>query len=239
MKKEKKEHLRLKDLPSALLPFEKYRAYGVKSLSDDELVALILRTGTRNLRVTEVARNVISLCEKYGGLSCIDRIPDDELMAIEGLGAVKIAVLKGVAELAKRIFVSTVPDPFGQVLNSAELAGRYLVSQMGGLEHEEIWALYVDSRNVLIKRSILASGTVNATIVSARDIFLEALRCSAVGVILAHNHPSGDPAPSTEDIETTAVIREASLLMDVKLVDHIVVGSDGYISMKECGMIPD
>ncbi len=239
MKNMKKEHLKLKDLPVGMMPFEKYKAFGAGALTDDELIALIIRTGTKNLRVTEVARNLISVCEHYGGLSYLNRIPDSEIYSVEGIGEVKLAQLRCVAELSERMSRGNKETPFRQHLTSAEEVGRYLTSQMGSLEHEETWALYVDARNVLIKRTVLTSGTVNASLVSARDVFLEALRCSAVGVVLAHNHPSGDPSPSMDDIEVTRSICMAAQLMDVRLIDHIVVGAKQFISMKACGYIPE
>ena len=166
---------------------------------------------------------------------CCNSIPLEELLKIKGIGKVKAIRLKCVAEICARMQTRTREATLS-FEDPATVAGLYM-ERLRHLETEHVYLLLCDNKNHIIKEILLSKGTVNASVISPREIFIEALRYHAVHVLLIHNHPSGDPQPSYEDIQITRQILEASHLMQILLLDHIIIGDNTYISLKEKGYL--
>ena len=230
----RKEHIRMKDMPEGDRPYEKCRRLGPECLSEEELLAVIFRFGTAGRRVTEVAREVVSLCEEFGGLSCIDRVPRERLMALEGMGEVRCTQLLCVNEFSRRIWTKERKSP--DRIESPQDVYTIFAEQMRSLEVEETWGLYLDGKNGILKKSLISRGTVNASLAGGREIFRDAVRLCAVSVVLVHNHPSADPQPSEDDIALTYKLIKAGQLLDVELLDHVIIGDHRFVSLKERGI---
>ncbi len=225
----------MKDLPTCERPYEKCMKYGVTSLSDAELLAVILRSGTKSKSVITLANQILSFSKEYPGLLVLNHLSLNELMQVRGIGTVKAIQLLCIAELNKRMTKATRKD--GVRLLSPETVASYYMEDMRHLATEQLLLVMIDSKSKIQKEEIISTGTVNATILAPREIFIHALKAGAVNIILLHNHPSGDPTPSTEDISTTKRIKEAGAIIGVKLMDHIIIGDNKYISLKEIGLM--
>ena len=223
----------IKEMPEDARPFEKCMVYGPEALDNAELLALVLRTGSTRENSVETARRVIELAGgTVGGLALLSM---KELKLIPGIGDVKASEIRAVSVLAGRIAKSermTRPD-----FASADwIAGCYM-EEMRQERTEVLKALYLDGRMKLIRESLLSKGSANRSMVPVREIFVEALKCDAVFLILIHNHPSGDPTPSKEDFQVTERVKNAGELVGITLVDHIVFGDGRYVSLRERGVI--
>ncbi len=212
------------------LPYEKCLKYGPSALSDAELIAVILRTGTTRHNCLEVARSVLELSRGMG-LLALKHLSLKELQEVEGIGRVKAVMLACVGELSSRISRAALPDR--QQFVTAAAVADYYMEELRHKEREQFYLMQLNNKCRLIHESLLSIGTVNQTCVSARDIFIEALCNKAVYIIMVHNHPSGDPAPSRDDIQCTGVIAQAGKLLGIPLVDHIIIGDNRYFSFKE------
>ena len=230
------QHIKMKDLPPAQRPYERCVTYGASSLSDEELLALIFRSGTGNLRVTQMAGRVLELAEEYGGLAYIDRIPEDDLKAIAGIGAVRLVQLKCLGELSKRMASRVAQIEKPRIHKPGDVYALF-VGQLQALENEEVWALYLDGANAVLKKSLISKGTVNASLISGRELFKEAVRIAAAGIVMVHNHPSGVFEPSFAGIQLTKRMVMAGQLLDVEVIDHVIIGRGGFCSLKEKGVI--
>lgn len=224
-------HKAMKDIPESERPFEKCLIDGPVGLSDEELLSVIFRSGTTKKRITEISRSIVTLCEEYGGLGFIGRIPLKELMSLEGVGKVRSIQLLCIYELAKRISQKRKTTNITSISWAGDIYDIFS-DVLSGLEVEENWAVFLDGKNNIIKRELMTRGTANSSILPVREILKTALRAGAVGIILIHNHPSGDPTPSEQDILITRQFKKACLLTDIELVDHIIIGSQRYVSMK-------
>ena len=223
-------------LPPSELPYEKCQRDGPGALSDAELLAVILRTGTRKQTSVEVAK---TLLKKYGsraGLTCLMTLSGGELQKIDGIGPVKAVELLAVAELCRRI-VRSSKRPSVSLRDPSSIAA-YFMEDMCYLPQEEMRVAMFDTRNRLLHEMVLSMGTVNASLASPRELFLEALRYGAVYLVLLHNHPSGDPTPSEADIRLTTRMASAGDLLHIPVMDHIVIGDHSYYSMREEGHLP-
>ncbi len=212
------------------LPYEKCLRYGAKALSDVELLAVIIRNGTKNQDCLDVAETLLRLTGNQGLLG-LKHLSFTDYKSIPGIGKVKALNLMCIAEICDRITKTKRADCL-QFLTPADVADCYQ-EEMRHLESEQFRLLMLDTKSHLVHESVLSIGTVNYTCLSCRDIFREALRYGAVSIILLHNHPSGDPTPSKADIQTTRVVKEAGKLVGIPLIDHIVIGDPYYLSMKE------
>ena len=218
-----------------LLPYDKFLKNGAQSLSDEELLAIILRTGTKGEDAVTLACRVLEICGKQRGIEGLHHVTLSQLMNISGIGEVKAVKLKAVAELSTRIANAKVKKDIC-FRHPGEVAQAYM-EQMRHLEKEHCFAVYVDSKDSRITDAHLSIGNLNCSILSAREIFRQALACNAAAVILLHNHPSGDPAPSREDIRLTKRLKEAADIMEIPLLDHIIIGDNTYISLREKGVL--
>lgn len=223
----------VKELPVMERPYEKCEEFGVASLSDSELLAVIMRSGRPGERSTDLARRVLLSTDRDGRLSGLDRASLDELKSISGVGRVKAIQLKCAAELGRRIVSDRNRDCLN-LFDAASVAAYYKPKLMH-LDKENVFLLHADGKGSIFAEECLSIGTVNSSLVSPREIFISALMHKSVYVFLIHNHPSGDPTPSEVDFRITDRLYRAGKLLGIELMDHIVLGQDGYISFAELG----
>lgn len=228
-------HKKIKELPVTERPYEKFELYGPASLSDAELLAVIIKTGTKEKRSVDVACDLLELSPAYPGLFGLYHLSLEELKRIPGIGRVKAIQLLCVAELSIRLGKARTKR--GLALDNPESVAEYYMTTMGHFTREHLTLVLLDNRNQLITDLELSKGTVNAALINTRDVFIEALRYEAVKVILLHNHPSGDPNPSAEDKTVTRQIAQAGRLMNIDLLDHIIIGDNQYYSFKEHNLL--
>ena len=224
----------MKELPLEARPYEKCFTHGPEALSDAELLSVIIRTGTKKDSSLALSRKILE-GEDGGLLSLLHRsLP--ELMEIRGIGPVKASQLLCIGELSRRIWRQAAS---GETLSfhSPEAIAGYYMEEMRHREQEELRAMFFNTKQVLIKELLVSRGTVNASLATPREIFIEALRYRAVSLILVHNHPSGDPSPSREDVAFTKRVRLAGEVVGIALLDHIIIGDNAFMSLKERGML--
>ena len=214
------------------LPYEKFLALGPKALTEEELLAIILRTGTKNTPALKLAEEILSKASsKEEGLNGLHHLSVQELMEIPGIGEVKAVKIKCMAEMAIRMARHKAAAKLK--FDAPETVADYYMEEMRHQEKEKILLLLLDNRLQLIEEYMISLGTVNASLLSTRDVFVKALTCRASSFMLLHNHPSGDPAPSRNDIQITQKMKEAGELMDMPLIDHIILGNGTFISLKK------
>jgi DNA repair protein RadC len=222
-------HPGVKDLPVDIRPRERLARAGPAALANEELLAIILRSGSRELNVIELARLVLERC---GGLDALARASLPQLQSIKGLGEVKSAEIQAVFELSSRL---TAPNPARKHrIHTPEDIWQLVGPELGRLEQEHLRLLVLDNKNQVQLNKDLYVGTVNSTNVRLAEVFREAIRQNGVAIILAHNHPSGDPTPSPEDIRLTRDLHQAGQLLNIEVLDHVVVGrgEGAFVSLK-------
>lgn len=218
------------------MPYEKFIKLGPEALTEKELLAIILRTGTQNYSATELADMILSYqTGRYEGLNALHHLTIKDLMSIPGIGEVKAVKLKCISELAKRMAKQKAKKALR--FDKPSTVAEYFMEELRHEEKEKILLLSLDNKMQLIEKYVLSVGTINASLLSSREVFVQALKDRASNVMLLHNHPSGDPVPSEQDILITNKIKEAGLLLDIPLIDHIIIGSGCYISLKEHGLL--
>jgi DNA repair protein RadC len=222
----------LKELPASARPREKLLALGAASLADAELLALLLRTGVRGQGVLQLAQ---SLLERFGGFAGLLRADAPALAGVKGLGPAKRAELAAVVEMARRSMAQQLTA--APVFDAPETVKHYLALQMTDLPHEQFAVLFLDSQHRLIEFRTLFRGTLTQTSVYPREVVKEALALNAGAVVLAHNHPSGTAEPSRADECLTQTLKAALQLVDVRLLDHLVVGRGVVVSLAERGLV--
>ena len=225
----------MRELPVSERPYEKCMSGGAGTLSDAELLAVILKSGSQGQTAVELASELLSRYESHHTLAAVTNAGIEELSSVPGIGQVKAIQLECVGELARRIAKEEAVNRVS--LLSLESIATYFMEEMRQLGHEEIRAAFFDSKNHLLRQVMLSKGTVNASIITPREVFMAALKYHAVFVVLVHNHPSGDPEPSRDDIMLTDRIRKAGGLLQIPVLDHIIIGDNRYISFKERGII--
>lgn len=228
-------YLTVKDLPVSERPYEKCEAYGPSILSDAELLAVILRTGAKNLRAIDLAVNILNYSESYPGLKGLNYLTMKEFMGIKGVGRVKAIELLCLTELTKRMAKEIHRDSLRLI--TPQSVANYYMQDLRHLNQEQVILILLDSKSKIIKDMVISSGTVNTSIMPTREVFIQALKYEAVNIILIHNHPSGDPSPSGEDIRVTKRLKEAGNLIGIMLMDHLIIGDNKYISLKEQGYL--
>lgn len=220
----------IKALPPECRPDERMELYGAEALSDAELLAVIIRTGFQGANSVRLAENVLTYTGSEG-LSGLCRVSTKELMEMRGIGKVKALQLKAVAELTRRIAKQSAVKRF--VIDNPETVAGYYMEDLRHRDTECLMLLSLNGKGALIGEKILSVGTVNSSLASPREIFLEAFKQKAVNILLLHNHPSGDATPSRQDIELTKKIKQSGELLGITLVDHIIIGDNTYVSLKE------
>lgn len=226
------ETIRIEDLPEDVRPFEKYRKQGIAMLTDAEILALILRTGTKNLNCMELCRKVLEL--GGGSLAGLYGKTEAELCKISGIGPIKAVEIISICELARRI--SKARRSYDEPLDTAAKIAKRYMEEMRHFKEEHVLLLLLDIKCRLIKELTISIGTINQSFLRPREVFIQALKHEAVNLVLIHNHPSGDPTPSKADIWITDKILDVSALVGIPLVDHIIIGDCCYISFREKGL---
>jgi DNA repair protein RadC len=221
-------HATVHDMPSAERPRERLQIYGPQALSNAELLAIILRTGTMRDNVLELAGKLLV---RYGGLGGLVSSDFGELCQMHGLGLAKTAQLKAALEIGKRLSREELDQRY-QIKSPRDAANLVMV-EMTHLDHEQMRILVLDTKNQVVENSNRYRGTVNSSVLRVAEIFRPAIARNCPAVIVCHNHPSGDPTPSPEDIAVTEQLVEAGKLLDIELVDHLIIGNHRYISLKE------
>ena len=229
------KHLTLKELPVSEQPYEKCEKYGVCSLSDAELLAVIIRSGSKRERSVEVAERILGLSKDLPGLYGLNYLTLTDFMQVNGIGRVKGIQLLCITELAKRMAKQKYSRT--TTFSSPDIISDYYMQDMRHLEYEQVILVLLDTKCHKINDFVISKGTVNASLLEPREIFVTALRNKAVHIILLHNHPSGDPTPSREDMLTTKRILDAGALIGIDLLDHIIIGNNCYMSFREEGML--
>ncbi len=228
--------MKIKDIPNDDRPYERCLQKGPEYLSDTELLSVIVRTGSKDVNSLELASSILALNYPNDGILGLLHLSLPELMSIKGIGTVKGIQLLCVGELSRRIWKRRARENL-QILQTPEAVAKYYQEDMRHMQQEQFYVMLFNTRQVLIRDILISQGTVNASLASPREIFIEALRYQAVSLILVHNHPSGDPEPSSEDISLTRRVCEAGQLVGIFLQDHVIVGEHTYVSMKERGLL--
>ena len=225
------------EMPGYQRPYEKCLREGEQALSDRELLAVILRCGVQGISSLTLADEILNLSEQNGhsGLLGLFHATLPELMKIRGIGKVKAIQLKCIGELSKRMAAAAAKPELS--FNRPVTIARYYMEQLRHQEQEIMICMMLDNQNHLLGDTMLSKGTVNATLITPREVYLEALRYHAVNLILIHNHPGGNPAPSKCDKEITERICQAGEMLGINLLDHIIIGDHRYISFREEGLM--
>ncbi|MBO5352057.1 MAG: DNA repair protein RadC [Lachnospiraceae bacterium] len=224
----------MKELPFSERPYEKVETEGVEKLSDKELLTVFIHTGTKTERADQIALRLLELCGE-NGLQALWGMDLAELRRVSGIGRVKAIQLVCACELSRRM--ARGRRLFGTKITSPEDIVSYYNIQLKYQQKESLILVVLDSKGRIAGEELLSVGTVQSSVADPREIFLSALKKNGVSIILLHNHPSGDPTPSREDILTTERIEQAGELLGIQLKDHIIVGQNSYISMRSEGYL--
>ena len=220
-------------------PQHRFETFGAAALSDTELIAIMLHTGIRGHSVLGLASQLIAQAGSIAGLASWQ--PDD-FRRLKGIGRAKGQQLAAMIEIGRRMIRQPATD--APVLNRPELIATHMASFIRGLEVEKFWVLCLNRKNRLKKLVEVTSGTATSALAHPREVYREAVRLAATAIVCVHNHPSGDPAPSTADVQVTRQLREAAKTVDIELLDHVVLGSAsadptglGYYSFRSAGLL--
>jgi len=224
------DHITINELPDSERPRERLLTYGPESLSSIELLAIILRTGSKNENVLQLAARILA---QFGSLQDLCRITPQELIQVKGLGQAKAAQILAALELGRRSSMIQA-DSRPRIHNARDAA--QLLSDMGRLIQEQVRVVLLDTSGRVIAIPTIYIGTVNMSILRISELFREAITRNSPAIIIAHNHPSGDASPSPEDVELTRGLIEAGKLLDIQVIDHIIIGGQSWRSMREMGL---
>ncbi len=217
-------------------PYERLENHGAAALSDAELLAILIRSGSNGLSAVQVANEILNLDRSDEGISFLKDLTLEELKGCRGMGRVKALTIKSALELGKRSMLLTPFWKNAQV-KSPDDAIKLFEYRMIDLKKEEVHVALLDTRHRIIRHVVVSSGGLASTGVFPRELFREAIKSNASAIVLAHNHPSGDPKPSQDDIATTQSLYKAASLIGIDLIDHIIVGRGGCTSMKQIGLL--
>ncbi len=221
----------IRELPISERPRERLQHSGAAALNNGELLAIILRTGVGGQSVLDLARRLLV---SYGGLAGLARASFGELVHEHGMGEAKTAQLLAAFELGKRLLVAS-PEERPQITSPAD-AANLLMPEMGLLEQEHLRTLLLDTKHHVLASPTVYQGNVNTSVIRVGEVFREAIKGNCAAIIVAHNHPSGDPTPSADDVRVTEQIVQAGKLLDIEVLDHLIIGRQRYVSMKERGL---
>lgn len=223
------KHFTMKNLPESERPYEKYLLHGEESLSDAELLAIILKSGTKDANSLDIAREILK--GNHNNLLNLYDLSYRDLMQFSGIGQVKAIQLKAVAELSRRI--AKTNSGYQLKMDNPSSIADYYMEQLRHAKQEMLLCAFFDAKNNFLGDAVISKGAVNYTYVSPREIFRYAFEYEAVMIILLHNHPSGDPTPSEDDLRITNRIEKGAQILQLELVDHIIIGDNTYYSFKE------
>lgn len=219
-------------ISSGEMPYEKFKRFGSENLTESELLAIILRTGTHDLNVVDLSKAILS---QAGSLNGLCRMDLNSLMAFKGIGEVKAIRIKCLAELSCRMSRELASG--GLIFQSPSSVADYYMESLRHEKRERVILLLLDSKSMLLKEMVLSKGTINVSLISPREILVEALKVDAVAILILHNHPSGDSSPSHQDLLITEKVQKSAELLDVELVDHIIIGDKQYFSFREANLL--
>ncbi len=223
---------RITDLPSADRPRERLAEVGAGSLSTGELLAILLRVGAKGENAVRLAERMLS---QLGGLAGLHRASYNDLCNVKGIGPAKAAQLKAALELGERIARSGPVER--RVISSPADAANLVMYELSALDQEYLYVIHLDTRNRVLGPPLeVYHGSLNTSLIRVGEVFREAVKVNAAGIIVVHNHPSGDPSPSPEDVAVTRVLVEAGKLLDIDVLDHLVIGQHRFVSLKERGL---
>ncbi|MHA6485153.1 RadC family protein [Paenibacillus sp. strain BS8-2] len=220
----------LRDVPHEERPRERMMRYGAEALSHAELLAILLRTGTKRQSAIHLANSIL---RQSGSLRGLLDMSHEELTSINGIGPAKALQLRAGIELGRRMIKTRIDD--WVTIRKPKDAADYVMEELRYLDKEHFVCLFLNTKNGIIARETLSVGTLNASLVHPREVFRAAIKRNSASVICAHNHPSGDPTPSPEDITLTDRLVEAGKLVGIEVLDHIIIGDGKFMSLKELG----
>jgi DNA repair protein RadC len=224
--------LMIRDFPEDERPRERVISDGPESLANHELLAILLRTGTKDESALQLANRLLT---HFEGLRLLKDATIEEMTSIKGIGTAKAVQILAAIELGRRINRLQYDERY--VIRSPEDGAKYVMEDMRFLSQEHFVCLYLNTKNQVIHRKTVFIGSLNASIVHPREVFKEAIKRSAASIICAHNHPSGDPTPSREDIEVTKRLVECGKMIGIELLDHLIIGERKFVSLKEKGYV--
>lgn len=226
------DNMLMRDFPHDERPRERFVNQGAESLANHELIALLIQTGSKSESVLALANKLLI---HFDGLRLLKDASLDELKSIKGIGTAKAIQLLAAIELGRRVSNLQYRDRY--CIKSPDDAANYMMNEMRFLTQEHFVCLYLNTKNQVMHKQIVFIGSLNASIVHPREVFKEAFRRSAASIICLHNHPSGDPTPSREDIEVTKRLLECGKIIGIDMLDHIIIGENKFVSLKEKGYI--
>ncbi|MFS0775798.1 DNA repair protein RadC [Neobacillus sp. 3P2-tot-E-2] len=224
--------LMIRDFPQDERPRERFIQNGPASLSNHELIAILLRTGTKDESVLQLSNRLLT---NFEGLRLLKDASLEEMTEIKGIGQAKAIQILAAVEIGRRITNLNYTDRY--VIRSPEDGANYVMNDMRFLSQEHFVCLYLNTKNQVLHKQTIFIGSLNASIVHPREVFREALKRSAASIICLHNHPSGDPAPSREDIEVTKRLVECGKMIGIDVLDHLIIGENKFVSLKEKGYL--
>lgn len=227
-----KSNFKIKDLPKNERPQEKLFRYGATSLSNSELLAIILRSGTKDENILYMCNRMLNVMKGLNGLLNASK---NELTSISGIKDAKAAQILALGELSKRLNSFYSGDEYK--IGCPRDVFNLVSTEMTGLKQEILKLIMVNTKNVVLSMKDISIGSLNSSIVHPREVFKEAVRESSASIIICHNHPSGDPTPSEEDISITCRLKECSKILGIELLDHVIIGYGKYVSFKEKGLM--
>jgi DNA repair protein RadC len=222
----------IRDFPQDERPRERFVQHGAQSLSNHELIAILLRTGTKDESVLQLSNRLLS---HFEGLRDLKSATLEEITSIKGIGYAKAIQILTAIEIGRRVANLSFNERY--VIRSPEDGAKYMMNDMRFLSQEHFVCLYLNTKNQVLHKQTIFIGSLNASIVHPREVYKEALRRSAASIICLHNHPSGDPTPSREDIEVTKRLSESGKIIGIDLLDHLIIGENKFVSLKEKGYL--
>ncbi len=225
----------MRDIASCERPYEKALAKGIEALSDAELLSVIIRSGSRDESALTLAHRILNLHPLVKGPAALNFLCREELCKLPGIGSVKATQLLAVAELSARIREYTFRESLN--FSTPETVGQYYMQKCRFSDVELVFVMYLTAANTLLSERLLSRGTVDMALVSPREVYIDAMRLEAKNILLVHNHPSGNPNPSEQDLQITKQLVAAGMLLDIRLLDHIIVSRNSYISLREKGVL--
>ncbi|GAA0371274.1 DNA repair protein RadC [Alkalibacterium iburiense] len=220
------------EVPQEARPRERMEDFGPAALANHELLAILLRTGTKEQNVLQLSMQVLS---NFDDLYTFKHASLEELMSITGIGKAKAIEMLAMIELGKRM-AKTTQLKEGTV-TSSQFVGKLLMEELNGLQQEIVLGLFLNTKNEIIKKEVIFKGSLNTSVAHPREIFKAAIKYASARIIIAHNHPSGNPEPSEADFQFTQRMKEAGNIIGIDLLDHFIIGDDSYISLKEYGAL--
>lgn len=226
------QYLTIKDLPIDLRPRERLLTAGAASLSNIELLAILLRTGTKNISAVELATQLFA---QFGDLAGLLDASVEELSAVKGIGSVKAVQIKAALEIGRRL--ALLPSTQRYTIHTPDDVATLVMESMRHLDREHFKAILLNVKNQVLALETISVGTLDSSVVHPRELFKAAIRKSSASIILLHNHPSGDPTPSREDIEITRRFYQSGEIIGISVLDHVIIGDNKFVSLKAKGII--